>query len=46
MDDIRTITIDLDDTLWEIYPVLRRAEARLHEWMSENYTYYRDVWPR
>ncbi len=37
MDDIRTITIDLDDTLWEIHPVLRRAEARLHEWMSENY---------
>lgn len=37
MNDIRTITIDLDDTLWEIHPVLRRAEARLYEWMSEHY---------
>jgi len=37
MNDIRTITIDLDDTLWEINPVIRRAEARLYEWMSEHY---------
>ena len=37
MNDIRTITIDLDDTLWEIHPVIRRAEARLFEWMSEHY---------
>ncbi len=37
MNDIRTITIDLDDTLWEIHPVIRRAEARLYEWMSEHY---------
>lgn len=37
MNDIRTITMDLDDTLWEIHPVIRRAEARLYEWMSEHY---------
>jgi len=37
MNDIRTITIDLDDTLWEIHPVIKRAEARLFEWMSEHY---------
>jgi len=37
MNDIRTITIDLDDTLWEIHPVIRRAEARLHEWLGEYY---------
>jgi len=35
--DIRTITLDLDDTLWEIYPVIRRAEQRLYEWLGENY---------
>ncbi|MFQ5608672.1 MAG: HAD family hydrolase, partial [Woeseiaceae bacterium] len=35
--DIRTITIDLDDTLWEIMPVIVRAEKRLYEWYGENY---------
>ena len=37
MNEIRTITFDLDDTLWEIYPVIRRAEQRLYEWLGENY---------
>ena len=37
MNDIRTITLDLDDTLWEIMPVIRRAEAKLAEWLGERY---------
>ena len=37
MNDIRAITIDLDDTLWEIHPVIHRAERRLYEWMGECY---------
>lgn len=37
MNDIRTVTLDLDDTLWEIHPVIKRAEARLYEWLGENY---------
>ena len=37
MNNIRTITIDLDDTLWEIHPVIKRAEQRLYEWLGENY---------
>ena len=37
MDDIRTITLDLDDTLWDIAPVIRRAESRLREWLAERY---------
>lgn len=37
MNDIRTITLDLDDTLWEITPVIRRAETRLREWLAERY---------
>lgn len=37
MDDIRTITIDLDDTLWAIHPVIRRAEERLYAWLGEHY---------
>ena len=34
---IRTITLDLDDTLWEIGPVIRRAERCLHHWLAEYY---------
>ena len=34
---IRAITLDLDDTLWEIGPVIRRAEAELWEWLGEHY---------
>jgi len=34
---IRAITLDLDDTLWEIGPVIRRAEAKLWQWLAENY---------
>jgi FMN hydrolase / 5-amino-6-(5-phospho-D-ribitylamino)uracil phosphatase len=37
MQGIRTITVDLDDTLWEIHPVIRRAELRLYEWLGEHY---------
>lgn len=37
MNDIRAITIDLDDTLWEIHPVIHRAEKRLYEWLGEHY---------
>ncbi|MGI9247516.1 MAG: HAD family hydrolase [Woeseiaceae bacterium] len=37
MNDIRTITLDLDDTLWAIHPVIKRAEERLYAWMGEHY---------
>jgi len=37
VNSIRTITLDLDDTLWEIHPVIRRAEQRLYEWLGENF---------
>ena len=37
MRDIRTITLDLDDTLWAIYPVIVRAERTLYEWLQEHY---------
>jgi putative hydrolase of the HAD superfamily len=37
MNGIRTITLDLDDTLWAISPVIVRAEKALYEWLSEHY---------
>jgi len=36
LQHIRAITLDLDDTLWEIGPVISRAEAELWCWLSEN----------
>ena len=37
MNEIRTITFDLDDTFWEIHPVIKRAERHLYAWLGENY---------
>jgi HAD superfamily hydrolase (TIGR01509 family) len=37
VNGIRTITLDLDDTLWEITPVILRAESRLREWLADRY---------
>jgi putative hydrolase of the HAD superfamily len=37
MHDIRTITLDLDDTLWAIDPVMERAERKLRDWLRDNY---------
>ncbi len=33
---IRAITLDLDDTLWPVWPAIARAEARLHAWLAEH----------
>ncbi len=33
---IRAITLDLDDTLWPIGPVMLRAEQRLDDWLRAN----------
>jgi 2-haloalkanoic acid dehalogenase type II len=32
---VRAITIDLDDTLWPIWPTIARAEAVLQAWLDE-----------
>lgn len=31
---IRAISLDLDDTLWPVWPAIHRAEARLVEWLQ------------
>jgi FMN hydrolase / 5-amino-6-(5-phospho-D-ribitylamino)uracil phosphatase len=33
---IKAISLDLDDTLWPIWPTIEKAEKVLHEWMVEN----------
>jgi putative hydrolase of the HAD superfamily len=37
MTAIRALTFDLDDTLWDVWPVIERAEARLHAWLAEHH---------
>jgi FMN hydrolase / 5-amino-6-(5-phospho-D-ribitylamino)uracil phosphatase len=32
---IKAITLDLDDTLWPIWPTIERAERALHDWLCE-----------
>ncbi len=44
MKYIRAITFDLDDTLWEIGPVIRRAEATLWQWLGANYPRITERW--
>ncbi len=43
MRDVRAITIDLDDTLWEIHPVIRRAEREQRDWLAANYPAVTDL---
>lgn len=31
---IRAVSLDLDDTLWPVWPTIARAEARLQEWLA------------
>ena len=33
---IRAITIDLDDTLWPIWPTITRAERVLLDWLTHH----------
>lgn len=33
---VRAITLDLDDTLWPIWPTIARAEAILHAWLQQH----------
>lgn len=37
LDRIRAITLDLDNTLWAIDPVIQRAESTLWSWLEQNY---------
>lgn len=36
MEEIRAITLDLDDTLWPVEPTIAAAEDKLYEWLSVN----------
>ncbi|MEC9415958.1 MAG: HAD family hydrolase [Pseudomonadota bacterium] len=37
MHEIQAITLDLDDTLWDIHPVIEDAENKLWDWLGTHY---------
>jgi HAD superfamily hydrolase (TIGR01549 family) len=37
MNLVQAICLDLDDTLWDLGPVIPRAERTLYDWFGENY---------
>lgn len=36
VEKIKAVSLDLDDTLWPIWPVIERAEKALHDWLAEH----------
>lgn len=36
MTTIAALTLDLDDTLWPVWPAIERAETRLLDWLAEH----------
>src|SRR5215469_2626869 len=36
LTDVRAVAFDLDNTLWDVAPVIERAELRLFEWLREH----------
>ena len=36
LENIKAISLDLDDTLWPIWPTITRAEQVLHDWLAIN----------
>lgn len=42
---IRGLTLDLDDTLWPIEPVVLRAEAELDTWLAQHCPEVSAAWP-
>jgi HAD superfamily hydrolase (TIGR01509 family) len=37
LERIRAVSLDLDDTLWDVLPVLQRAELRLADWLDRHW---------
>jgi FMN hydrolase / 5-amino-6-(5-phospho-D-ribitylamino)uracil phosphatase len=46
MQQIRAISLDLDDTLWAIAPVIERAERSVWEWLNSEYPRIGEHWDR
>jgi HAD superfamily hydrolase (TIGR01549 family) len=45
MDGLRVVSLDLDDTLWDMWPVIRRAETVLARWLRDRYPRVGQMFP-
>lgn len=36
LHDVAAVTLDLDDTLWPIAPLIERAESAMHDWLRQH----------
>jgi putative hydrolase of the HAD superfamily len=36
LNNIRAVAFDLDNTLWDVEPVIARAENQMHEWLRQH----------
>jgi putative hydrolase of the HAD superfamily len=43
-EQIKCVTLDLDDTLWPVEPTIIRAELKLYQWIEENYPQVSNVY--
>jgi 2-haloalkanoic acid dehalogenase type II len=42
---IKAVTLDLDDTLWDITPVIEQADERVHAWLRAHHPRMADRYP-
>ena len=42
---IKCLTFDLDDTLWDIRPVIKNLDQKLYQWLAENAPVYSAKYP-
>lgn len=43
-DRTRILCFDLDNTLWDVWPVISRAEQAVHDWLGESYPQIAQRW--
>jgi len=43
-EQIKCVTLDLDDTLWPVEPTILRAELKLYQWIEQNYPQVSNVY--
>jgi putative hydrolase of the HAD superfamily len=43
-EQVKCVTLDLDDTIWPVEPTITRAELKLYQWIEENYPQVSDVY--
>lgn len=43
-DDVRVLCFDLDNTFWDVWPVIARAEQAVHDWLRQHHPRIPERW--